>query len=688
MIYTSGAWPENLITDLKVLKRPRGRRIGTNRRRYLDAVCAFDTETTTVREKYSVMWVWQLQIGKHDTIIGRTWKEFLKTVKRIKTLISEDDTYICVYVHNLAFEFQFLRGIYKFKPDEVFCVQPRKPLRVDMLGCVEFRCSYLHSNMRLETYLSKMGVEHQKLKMDYSKARYPWTPIEPGEMAYIVNDVQGLVEAITKEMEHDGDTLYTIPATSTGYVRRDVKKAMRELPHYYIKNLLPDFETFEMLREAFRGGNTHANRYFSKQIINDVKSIDMASCYPAAQMMDLFPVRPFRRVENCSFEKMEDLLYRRKKPLLMRLSFGGLSLKDRYWGCPYIPIDKCRCLTGAVNDNGRVLSADYLEISVTDLDYRIIRGEYAIGEIQIIDLMYSGYGPLPDCLKRAIKHYYTLKTELKGNDAEALLYEKSKNKLNAIYGMSCTNPAKRDILFVGGEKSYEFDGSKGFEEILEKSNKKAFFPYQWGVWTTANARMRLEAGIRIAHERGEYIYCDTDSVKYTGDIGLDELNAPIRDTADKAGAYADRGERRYHMGVWEEDDGYPARFATRGAKKYVVENPETGKLKATIAGVNKREDDGRVSGGMELMEHGGFSAFLADEFVFHKAASAKSIYNDHERFMVRVDGHRLKVRECVTITENTYVLKDTLEYSALLDEILEEEILIFSEDFFGKTIDR
>jgi hypothetical protein len=81
--------------------------------------------------------------------------------------------------------------------------------------------------MSLEAFTSKMGVEDAKLDdFDYEKIRYPWTELTEREMLYCINDVRGLVQALKKEMQLDGDTLYTIPLTSTGYVRRDCKKAM------------------------------------------------------------------------------------------------------------------------------------------------------------------------------------------------------------------------------------------------------------------------------------------------------------------------------------------------------------------------------------------------------------------------------------------------------------------------------
>lgn len=80
-------------------------------------------------------------------------------------------------------------------------------------------------------------------------------------------------------MNLDDDNLYTFPLTSTGYVRRDAKKAMRDISHMFVRNQLPDFYTYRMLREAFRGGNTHANRYYAGVVLHGYKSADRSSSY-------------------------------------------------------------------------------------------------------------------------------------------------------------------------------------------------------------------------------------------------------------------------------------------------------------------------------------------------------------------------------------------------------------------------
>ena len=684
MIYRCRDFPADLLAGFPVLPRKTGKRVGKYRRKYLNVVCAFDIETTRISEDFSVMYIWQLQIGPEFTIIGRSWNEFRIAMQRLIGPL-EDGVYLAVYVHNLAFEFQFLRGIYDFKEEEVFAVQPRRPLRADMYDHIELRCSYLHSNMRLDTYLKKMGVPDQKLSYDYDKKRFPWTPLSDDEIAYCVNDVKGLVEALMVEMIHDGDTLYSIPATSTGYVRRDVKAAMRQLRYGAVHEMLPDIDTYHLLREAFRGGNTHANRHWASVELDGVFSWDRSSSYPDVQINRPFPIGRFYSLSHWSripWEKMMDLIERRKKAVLARLAFWDIRLKDDLNGCPYIPLDKCRRVKGERLDNGRILSADYLEITVTDVDLKILLDQYDFGARRVLALEYSRYGQLPEILKKCIINYYRLKTELKGNAEQTLLYEKSKNKLNSIYGMSAQNPVKQNIIWT--KSGWELD-QRPVEEILNESNKKAFFPYQWGVWTTAWARYELQRGIdNVTRQGAEFCYCDTDSVKYFGDVDWAKLNEDLQTRSAKTGAHAaDQKGREHYMGVWEADKGYPAKFATRGAKKYVVLHPD-GKLEATIAGVSKRDDGGRISGGMELEKHGGISAFLQPVFTFTEAGGVELAYNDSVRKMVRIDGHRLKVRECVTIRPSTYTLSDTDEYADLLASYREIKEFLF--DAYGKRI--
>ena len=677
MLYNYKTAPIELITDAEIIKPGRGNP-GGNKRRYIDLICAFDIETSHYTDKRSFMYIWQFQIGKDATVVGRSWKEFLRLVDRIRKAC--EDAFLVVWVHNLSFEFQFLSGIYHFRPDEVFAVESRRVLRADMFGCIEFRCSYLHSNMRLDTYLKKMGVEHKKLAgFDYDTARYPWTPLTDEEIEYCVNDVRGLVEALEIEMRADGDTLRTIPATSTGYVRRDVKRAMKLTSWGWLKSMMPTPEVYTLLREAFRGGNTHANRHFAGRVISGVSSYDRSSSYPDVQINCKFPVTEFTFCKPpVDFRTVKRLMDLRGKAMLLRIALWGVRLRDDLDGCPYIPIDKCRHLTEAAPDNGRVLSADYLEITVTDIDYKIIEKQYEWDDIEILMACHARYGYLPKPLKDCIISYYKAKTELKGVAGEEIYYMKSKNKLNSVWGMSAQNPVKHSTVY--GRDGWSEDLTP-WQDLLEKSNRRGFFPYQWGVWTAAWGRRRLQDGIDLAGDG--FVYCDTDSVKYLGDVDWTVYNEARRADSLKNGAWAtDPKGRTHYMGVYEADDGYPAEFATRGAKKYVVRHPD-GKLEATIAGVSKREDGGRISGGMELEKHGGFAAFLQDEFTFTEAGGTELAYYDGPPERIRVCGKRLTLGRSVTISDSTYTLTDPDIYKDLY--MSDEELTQFLLDKYGDS---
>lgn len=644
-----------LLKKTALEKRHRGNPRTRDKRRYKGVICAFDIETTRISDRESVMYIWQCQIGPDITVTGRSWKECFRFFRKLCETCNENEFFV-IYVHNLSFEFQFLRGYYHFTRDEVFATGPRKVLKCEMFGHLEFRCSYLHTNMSLGEFLDKMGVEHRKTELDYEKKRFPWTPLTPEELEYCVNDVQGLVEALRIEMDHDGDNLYSIPMTSTGYVRRDVKRAMRKIGPYVVKSMLPDWETYLLLRQAFRGGNTHANRHYAGRILKGVSSVDITSSYPTQQCNRKFPYGKFHHEANPSAERLKHLIYGRKRAVLARIQLWDVRLRTATWGCPYIPTDKCLRLFGECVDNGRVLSAEFLEIVVTDIDFKIIMQEYDFERIACEQIDYTRYAYLPDALIDVIQDYFRVKTTASG-----IARTKAKAKLNAIYGMSAQNPVRINTYFdEGSPESFTEETDAWGPELLEESNRKAFFPYQWGVWTTCWSRAQLETAIRRAHEQGRFVYCDTDSVKYMGDVDFSDLNDELREDSEASLAYADdaKGVRKY-MGIWEDDGSY-RRFATRGAKKYAYED-EDGVLHITIAGVNKR------AGARELAAAGGLEHFLDPVFVFSEDEN-ESVYVDHVRRFEYIEGRRIRISPCVTIRPSTKTLSDTDEYADLLTD--------------------
>lgn len=428
---------KQILDGVSRIKRKPGNPGRKEKPRILDIVTAFDIETTYLREiGHSFMYVWQFQLGSY-TIMGRTWDEFIELLKIIKSAIKDNERMVC-YIHNAEFEFQFIRGIYPFKKKEVFCMDRRKVVRFEMFQAVEFRCSYIHSNMSLDAFTKKMGCQTKKLtgKFDYTKIRYPWTELDDNEILYCINDVISLVEAIQIEMAVDGDTLETIPLTSTGYVRRKCKEAMLKKPcfHSYLNDQLPDYNFYLALREAFRGGNTHGNRYMVGQILKNVHSVDRSSSYPDVLVNHEYPVSGFVHRGALTMERFKMNTDQMHRAMIIRVALFDVQLKNRYDGCPYLSKDKCRLIQGGYFDNGRVLYARYLETTVTDIDWTIIEETYQFSNPCIYDSWAARYGKLPREFVDVINFMYREKTRLKGGDEDQrIYYDKFKNMINSLY---------------------------------------------------------------------------------------------------------------------------------------------------------------------------------------------------------------------------------------------------------------
>jgi hypothetical protein len=303
-----------------------------------------------------------------------------------------------------------------------------------------------------------------------------------------------------------------------------------------------------------------------------------------------------------------------------------------------------------------VLEADYIETTLTDIDLRIIISQYDFDDFVAFEVAHARYGKLPPKLIEETIRYFEIKTTMKNVEGQELFYMKAKNKLNSIYGMMAQDPVKQNIIFENNEFKEEDEDPA---TLLEIHNKKAFLVYAWGVWVTAHARHTLEDGIKLAGDN--FVYCDTDSVKYVGEIDWTEYNNKKIQESKKSGSYAtDPTGVTQYMGVFELEGNY-IEFATLGAKKYCFRETEKSPLKVTIAGVTK------AKGGKELEKHGGIKAFKQG-FIFKESGGMEAIYNDEpEHTQYKVDGYTMPITSNIVLKNSTYTLGITAEYEKLLD---------------------
>ena len=684
-------WYDYLSKFGLVEEKKKGRRKRQNKHRTLNVYAAFDIETSvlwlnddhSLYDCHGFMYVWQFQIEEY-TVIGRTWPDFFIFLNDLRTAIeriSDDNKlslnpFLVVWVHNLQYEWTWLSGLYPFKNEECFFRDVRKPLYCRMFDTFELRCSYIQTNLSLAALCKQTGVK-QKLsgqKFDYEKLRFPWTELTDYELEYIITDVESLVQAMKYRVQRGGDSLVTVPLTSTGYVRRDCKEALKD--HYLdLREMKPHEQEYRLLRKAFRGGNTHANRYYVGQIVDDVYSYDISSSYPTQQLTHPFPMKPFRWLELTSKTargRIERVLQfvGLGYAVVGNYQFKNIRLKNHREPMPYISLSKCQALGDDEIelriDNGRVLECAYLEIALTEIDLQIVIDQYDFDYIDVVECMVSKKEMLYKEYRDVIQNYYNRKTALKGDDSEdgKYMYLKSKNSLNAVYGMSATDPVHQEISYNDGDwKISSYEDFKPDE--LEKLLKNAAFPYQWGVYTTAYARKQLQDAIKLCGDK--LIYCDTDSVKTSGPVPINKLNDKLLKAAVLNNAHADdMNGKRHFIGLFE-DDGHYDQFITQGAKRYAYISD--GHMGITVAGVTKKinEKTGVPFAVEELKTLERFRPGMKWE----KAGGTMAVYNDNDDFDYTDPdtGNTIHISKNVAIVPSTYVMTHSRDYKRLLNEI-------------------
>ena len=615
------------------------------------------------------MYIWQFSINE-TVYYGRTWEEFKAFLDRIE---SNCNLKKYIFVHNLSFEFQFFSSQFKIK--SVMSRKSRKVMSAKLLDYnIEFRCTYYMSNVSL-AYLPKLfNLNVQKMvgDLDYTKLRTPATKMTKTELGYCEHDCLVVYEYIKMELLKY-KSVNRIPMTSTGKVRKELQSlVMKDYEYRRITrgsiNIKPS--VYNMLVDAFAGGYTHANYMYTDEVIPNVDSYDETSAYPYVMVTSKFPMSEFK---ECHIKTVDDMLT--NYAYLLKVTFH--NLKCKYYN-NFISASKCNNIVGALFDNGRIVSAKEVTITITDIDFRFFLDVYDIESYEINESYYAIYKYLPKKFINFILEKYVNKTKFKNVKGKELDYVKEKNKFNSLYGMTVTNMIRDEVNFdnITGWSESELTDSLIFDKLLEEK-EKAFLSFSWGVWVTAYARDNL---LRRMIQLDPYVvYSDTDSLKcvqgYDRKV-FDEYNQSVIKKIKKVSStldipfenYAPEDSKgvKHLLGIFECETGAGRqytydRFITQGAKKYCVEID--GQIEITVSGVPK-------SGNKCLKRIEDFR----DDLVFdYKYTNKQTImYNDNQSPVDIVDylGVKYKVNDksgcCLLPT--TYKLGKSLDYANLLTD--------------------
>lgn len=263
-----------------------------------------------------------------------------------------------------------------------------------------------------------------------------------------------------------------------------------------------------------------------------------------------------------------------------------------------ISYHKCYESLGVEKASGRVISADYIKINCTELDFQTWEKFYNISDsnIRITRMRVAKRGRLPRPIVNSVVTFFNKKTTLDGVAGQEAEYMISKNMLNSIYGAMVEKPVRPVFGYVNSDDftKQEPDFVMQVDSYNQKWNRFLYYP--WGVYVTAHARYRLYDA--IWNIGNDFVYCDTDSVKFTGDHVkyFDRVNSEARCKILQTAAYykipltdivpkSPDGAEKW-LGVWEHE--YDAtEFKTLGAKRYLYLTSD-GKYHLTAAGTNKK----------------------------------------------------------------------------------------------------
>lgn len=642
-IETTSAW----IKDGKLIQYEKGR----------------PNEYWNDLQPVALCYLWQFSING-DVYYGRELEEFWKILGDLPA-----DVKFIIYVHNLSYEFQFLCNILTWK--NVFARTPHKPMKCscEEYPQVEFRCSYILTRLSLASWGKQLGVEKAVGDLDYEKIRTPLTPLTEEELHYGEMDCR-VLEAGIRDYLKKYKTVRNIPLTQTGTVRRVVKDLLTSDKEYVrkIKKLVPkSAKEYKRLQKIFAGGYTHANQMYSGKVIDEyIEHYDFASSYPTVMIAEKYPMS---RWYYNGVNKIPDDSEFEDTAFIFCLEFQNIrSISFN----TYIQTSKCNG-TGFKFDNGRLLEAETMEITVTEQDWITIRNNYEWDHMNVRKVYRADKDYLPRPFLEYILELYGNKTSLKGVAGQEDLYLQSKQYINSLFGMMVTALIQSEIEFENGQWTTKALTEEAVIKKLTKlkdfhdREKRYFLSYSWGCWVTAYARRNLWKCIESCDH--EVLYCDTDSIFLRGEHSFSWYNEEVTEKLRKSCEYnkldfnltrpkTPKGVEK-PLGIFEKEDDC-CQFKTLGAKRYVERRINDGKLHLTVSGINKDA--------VELLQDNIDN--FRDGFNFDKDADCVtkklSTYLDDIPDLTWPDGYKSSHRFGINMRNTGYEMTITDEYKLLI----------------------
>ena len=661
-------------------------------------ICA-DTETSWNHDSINpICWVYQWAFTFDDGLYyGRTPVEFIDKLAEICEIQKTDSKHklICFF-HNLPYDFSYLVLFLKEKfgdPVKILAHAPRKPFAVEYENGLVLRCSYKLSNDSLDRWSKKLDTKHKKLvgMIEYEKIRTQAAPLYKDDWEYMFRDVITLDECIQKQLELYSDTIVTMPLTSTGYIRRVLKKKFDEHEkgkenknRHLFKDSALNVSTYNAHNLEFAGGISQGNiNMRGKKQVGRIRHRDFDSHYPSNLRVERYSRDKYALFTEAT--TIEDLQpHKEEYSILCEVYLQDLYLKTNEITLPYLQKSHVlRYISEGfryLDNNGRMvafqgISKVYLYIEEVEVVRRQYNGKILINKTyasvkdflpkwftDVIDSSYIG----KNSLKEEIEH---LESENVNRDIifnKKIDLMKEKNLLNGMSGVAGTNPVRVEYVLDGNKWKTEKTGVEDIESKLKKfyNSRNSFMRFQWGTECTKNARLELMEFVEcIGYEN--FIYSDTDSIFYysTDEIEkrIEELNEKKKQRALQNNAFVTLPNgtiKNYDRFALENEEIKEFKFLHSKCYAYVTGDDE---LHCTIAGVVAKNGKTYREDELKTIDN------LKSKFVFTKCGGTKAKYLDSE---IMEYNNNITCGGCI-ITKTTKTLKE--------DDYTEREEIFYAD---------
>ena len=564
---------------------------------YLKVGTGFDIETSRIsvgEDLYSYCYHWQFGIGG-TAFMGRSLSSMVYFMKVTKEYIhwNKPKSKLLVLDANLGYEWQFCKKYWiKMGISDLFAKEKRDPIYIEVAETFRFReVLGLFGHSLAEIAQNYCGMEKLIGDLDYSRIRLTSTPMSEKEVGYCVRDVEILV----KLGEHIFDNYFgqkaSMPLTSTGIVRAEIKKALGKglkAERSRIKNLMPEEWEYELFRtKLFKGGICGSNILLMGKILDNVVGADITSDYPFQMLTKQFPVGGASRCESTEFmtEKIPYIGWVRFHEFRSRTPHALMSA-HKLMNKEEIKKGKKELLL----DNNRIQYAEVVELVINDVELNSLKKAYKWKHMEVLHCwkFKEGYAMLPLHIRKTVISWYLKKESLKAERSDTQEYRDAKAFVNSIFGMMCTALYLEDFEL---QDDGDIEGVKN-KSYLECCEYLFLSPY-WGFWITSWAReMLIDVITKFPRVIIQY---DTDSVYFTDD-GSDEARNLKKYLQDFNRITSIRNQVRFlkdpHMetiGTWSFDPMFK-RFKALGSKRYMYEKQD-GKIKCVVAGCRKSKKE-------------------------------------------------------------------------------------------------